>query len=367
LSRVVEPGDPGVLSAFEGLSPVETWAALRRGGAAVRQWTGRVASARPDRDLDAVQAHGGRFVIPGDEEWPDQLEVLDASGEVSRRGGTPFGLWVRGPADLRSVTATRSVALVGARACTSYGEHVSGELAAGLADRGVTVLSGGAYGIDAAAHRGTLAASGITVAVLACGVDVCYPKGNAALFDRIGDSGLIVSELPPGCSPTRLRFLARNRLIAALTAGTVVVEAAARSGALNTASWADRCHRTVMAVPGPITSATSHGAHILVRERGAVLVTGVPDIVEAISPLGEQLTAYPRGDDRATDRLSEIALRVLDAVPVRTAAPEQSIGQVAALTTDSVRLGLAELSRHGLVEQAGTGWRLSAERREQVG
>lgn len=367
LSRVVEPGDPAAMSAFEGLSPVETWAALRRGGEALRDWAARVAAARPDRDLDTMQSLGGRFVIPGDDEWPEQIEVLAQTGEVNRRGGLPFGLWVRGPSDLRTVTGSRSVAVVGARACTSYGEHVSGELAAGLADKGVTVLSGGAYGIDAAAHRGALAASGVTVAVLACGVDVSYPKGNAALFDRIAGSGLVVSELPPGCSPTRLRFLARNRLIAALTDGTVVVEAAVRSGALNTASWADRCHRAVMAVPGPVTSATSHGAHILVRERCAVLVTGVADIVEAISPMGEQLTAYPRGAERATDRLSDLALRVLDAVPVLVAVPEQNIGRTAGLAAESVRAGLMELTRSGLVEQIGSGWRLSAARREQVG
>jgi DNA processing protein len=352
LSRVVEPGDPTAMSAFEGLSPVETWAALRRGGEALRDWAARVAAARPDRDLDTMQSLGGRFVIPGDDEWPEQIDVLGQTGEVNRRGGLPFGLWVRGPSDLRTATGSRSVALVGARACTSYGEHVSGELAAGLADKGVTVLSGGAYGIDAAAHRGALAASGVTVAVL---------------FDRIAGSGLVVSELPPGCSPTRLRFLARNRLIAALTDGTVVVEAAVRSGALNTASWADRCHRAVMAVPGPVTSATSHGAHILVRERGAVLVTGVPDVVEAISPMGEQLTAYPRGAERATDRLSDLALRVLDAVPVLVAVPEQNIGLTAGLAGESVRAGLVELTRSGLVEQIGSSWRLSAARREQVG
>jgi DNA processing protein len=364
LSRVVEPGDPTAAGAIAGRDVTELWAEL--GSGTRPAWAAaRFGTAEPERDLDAAETVGGRFVIPGDPEWPERVEVLGRSGEISRRCGVPFGLWVRGSADLRAVTA-RSVALVGARACTSYGEHVAGELAAGLADQGVTVVSGGAYGIDAAAHRGALAAAGVTVAVLACGIDVGYPKGNAALFERIADGGLVVSELPPGCSPTRLRFLARNRLIAALTDGTVVVEAAARSGALNTASWADRCGLPVLAVPGPVTSATSHGAHILVRERGAILVTGVQDIVEATAPLGDALTSFPRGDERVTDPLSEVAQRVLDAVPVRVGAAEQSIARTAGQALDRVREGLAELLRAGLVERAGSGWRLSAARREEV-
>ncbi len=183
--------------------------------------------------------------------------------------------------------------MVGARASSSYGEHVAAELASGLSDNGITVVSGGAYGIDAAAHRGALVGSGVTVAVLACGVDVSYPKRNSALFSRIVEEGLVVSELPPGCSPTKLRFLARNRLIAAGTLGTVVIEAAVRSGALNSAGWAEQCGRAVLAVPGPITSRMSEGAHLLVRERDAVLVTNVADIVEAISPLGDPAHAVP--------------------------------------------------------------------------
>ncbi len=162
-------------------------------------------------------------------------------------------------------------------------------------------MSGGAYGIDAAAHRGVLASSGLTVAVLACGVDVSYPKSNSALFDRIAEYGLLVSELPPGCSPTKLRFLARNRLIAASTQGTIVVEAAVRSGALNSAGWAEQCGRPVLAVPGPITSRMSEGVHLLVRERNAVLVTNVADIQEAIAPIGTQLTRYPHAP-AASDR-----------------------------------------------------------------
>lgn len=365
LSRVVEPGDVSTEDVLAGGSAVDAWEQLRAGGPGSEAYAARLAVADPGRDLDQIQAAGGRFVIPSDDEWPEQLDVLGHSGEINRRGGVPFGLWVRGEADLRELTS-RSVAVVGARACSAYGEHVAGELGAGLADEGLTVVSGGAYGIDAASHRGALAGSGSTIAVLACGADVSYPKGNAALFDRIVADGLVVSELPPGCAPTRLRFLARNRLIAALTAGTVVVEAAARSGALNTASWAERCGREVMAVPGPITSSSSHGSHVLIRERGAVLVTGVADVLEATAPLGQRLTRYPRGTDRATDRLSEPAQRVLDAVPVRSGASEESLGRTAGIAPDAVATGLEELAAAGLVERHGKGWRLSRRRREEV-
>jgi DNA processing protein len=365
LSRVVEPGDVNTDEILAGGTAAEAWDRLRGGGPDHEQYAARLAVAEPLRDLEQIHAAGGRFVVPGDDEWPDQLDVLASSGEINRRGGIPFGLWIRGAAGLGELT-TRSVAVVGARACSAYGEHVAGELGAGLADEGVTVVSGGAYGIDAAAHRGALAAPGPTIAVLACGADVGYPKGNAALFDRIVTDGLVVSELPPGCSPTRLRFLARNRLIAALTAGTVVVEAAARSGALNTGSWAERCSRVVMAVPGPVTSSSSHGAHILIREKGALLVTGVADILEAIAPLGQQLTRYPRGEIRPTDRLSEPAQRVLDALPIGEGLTARSISRTAGLSDDAVETGLTELTHAGLIEKHGTGWRLSRQRREEI-
>lgn len=366
LSRVVEPGDPAAESVLGGLEANEAWAWLQEGGKGREHWAGRLAAADPGRDLDRFERLGGRFLIPGDDEWPEQVGVLASAGEEKRRGGVPYGLWVRGAADLRELTA-RSVAVVGARACSSYGEHVAGELGAGLAEDGTTVVSGGAYGIDAASHRGALAVSGPTIAVLACGADVSYPRGNAALFDRIVAEGLVVSELPPSCSPTRLRFLARNRVIAALTAGTVVVEAAARSGAINTATWADRCGRVVMAVPGPITSASSVGPHTLVRERAAMLVTGVADIAEAVAPLGGRLTRYPRGAERATDRLDELAQRVLDAVPVQHAASVQSIAGTACLAPEVVRAGLDELEDRDLVERRDDAtWRLSARRRKEL-
>jgi DNA processing protein len=362
LSRVVEPGDPAALDAFEGLAAVEIWELLHTGAPLVARWAARLADVRPERDLERAHAAGARFVIPGDDEWPEQVEVLAEAGQQSRRGGVPFGLWVRGTANLRQATE-RSVALVGARACSSYGEHVAAELAAGLADNGVPVVSGGAYGVDAAAHRGALAVAGLTVAVLACGVDVSYPKGNTALFSRIAEEGLLVSELPPGCSPTKLRFLARNRLIAACSLGTVVAEAAIRSGALNSAGWAEQCGRAVLAVPGPITSRMSEGVHLLVRERNAVLATCVADILEAVAPLGQALTRYPHSPEQPADRLSEDTRRVLDAVPVVRPATATSIARTAGLAAQTAQKSLEALEQAGFVEQLEDGWRLSEQRR----
>ncbi|MFC0628386.1 DNA-processing protein DprA [Kribbella deserti] len=362
LSRVIEPGDPAALATFDGMGPVEIWHRLQSGGPDVERWSARVAEARPEDELrHALKAHY-RFVIPGDDEWPDQIEVLADAGQLSRRGGVPFGLWVRGSADLRKLLE-QSIAVVGARACTPYGEHVAGELSAGLADKGMTVVSGGAYGIDAAAHRGTLAASGTTIAVLACGVNVSYPKGNHALFDRILEKGLIVSELPPGCSPTRLRFLARNRLIASLSLGTVITEAAVRSGALNTAGWAEQCGRPVLAVPGPITSAKSEGSHLLVRERNALLVTSASDILEAVAPYGSHLAEPRRGPQRPSDGLTPDELRVLDAVPVVVPATLTSISRTAGLEPQVVKIALTHLATANLVEPLADRWRLSKSHR----
>jgi DNA processing protein len=358
LSRVVEPGDLAALKAFAGLEALEIWESLQRKASGMERWITRLAEAEPERDLERAAAAGARFVIPGDDEWPEQVEVLADAGQLTRRAGVPFGLWVRGPANLRQVLA-RSVAVVGARACSSYGEHVAAELSAGLAENGITVVSGGAYGIDAAAHRGALSGSGVTVAVLACGVDVSYPKTNSALFSRIVADGLVVSELPPGCSPTRLRFLARNRLIAASTLGTVVIEAAVRSGALNSAGWAEQCGRAVLAVPGPITSRMSEGAHLLVRERDAVLVTNVAEIVEAISPLGTHTTPYPQAPQNPIDHLDHDLRRTLDAVPLVRSVPAARIATTAGLDLETTQECLETLAELSLVQYDDSGWRLS--------
>ncbi|MER7248802.1 DNA-processing protein DprA [Kribbella sp. NPDC000426] len=357
LSRVVEPGDLAALKAFDGMSALEIWDRLRQKSSGLERWSTRLAEVDPQRDLERAAAAGARFVIPGDDEWPDDVEVLAEAGQLTRRAGVPFGLWVRGRGHLREAL-TRSASVVGARACSSYGEHVAAELSAGLADSGVTVVSGGAFGIDAAAHRGALAACGTTIAVLACGVDVSYPKRNAALLSRVAEQGLVVAELPPGCSPTKLRFLARNRLIAAATQGTVVIEAAIRSGALNTAGWAEQCGRAVLAVPGPVTSRMSAGSHLLVRERNAVLATSVADIIEAISPYGTGLTQPPRAPQSLTDTLDPDLQRTLDAVPVHTPAPATRIAVTAGLDLPTTHQSLEALTALSLITQTPTGWHL---------
>jgi DNA processing protein len=289
-----------------------------------------------------------RFVCPGAAEWPGQLDDL---GDAR-----PLGLWVRGPAGLR-MWALRSVALVGARACTEYGSHMAVTLAAGLAERGWVVVSGGAYGVDGAAHRGALGAGGATVAVLACGVDRPYPRGHAQLIGRIAEQGLVVGELPPGEHPTPSRFVLRNRVIAALTRGTVVVEAAHRSGSLVTARAAQRLGRHTMGVPGPATSALSAGVHELLRG-GAELVTDAAEVVELVGEVGE-LAPERRGPVLPRDLLEPAARRVLAALPGSSAAGPAEIARVALTTQDDAIARLYELRALGYVERHGDDWKLT--------
>ncbi|WP_313897022.1 DNA-processing protein DprA [Streptomyces sp. GC420] len=320
-------------------------------GAGARRVEGlraRAAQAAPERDLEAVAAVGGRFVVPGDHEWPTQLDDL---GDAA-----PVGLWVRGRPSLR-LWALRSVAVVGARACTEYGAHVAAALGAGLAERGWVVVSGAAHGVDGAAHRGALAAGGATVAVLACGVDVPYPRGHAELIGRIAGQGLIVGELPPGAHPTQSRFVLRNRVIAALTRGTVVVEAEYRSGSLVTARAARRLGRHVMGVPGPVTSGLSAGVHELLRGEGA-LVTDASEVVELVGDIGE-LAPVRRGPVVPRDLLDPVAARVLDALPASGAAGAGQLARDALTGADEALNRLYELQSLGFVERHGDGWRLT--------
>ncbi|MEU9001052.1 DNA-processing protein DprA, partial [Streptomyces sp. NPDC048551] len=281
-------------------------------------------------------------------QWPTQLDDL---GDVR-----PVGLWLRGGPDLRT-WALRSVAVVGARACTPYGAHMAQTLAAGLAERGWVVVSGAAYGIDGAAHRGALASGGVTAAVLACGVDVGYPRGHAGLLGRIARQGLVLGELPPGAHPTPSRFVLRNRVIAALTRGTVVVEAALRSGSLVTARRAQRLGRLTMGVPGPATSGLSAGVHELLRG-GAELVTDAAEVVELVGGMGE-LAPVRRGPVLARDLLAPATARVLEALPAGRAAEPQEISLAAGTGTDEVIGRLYELHSLGFVERQGDGWRLA--------
>jgi DNA processing protein len=312
----------------------------------------RLLDTSGECDLEAAAGLGIRLVCPGDDEWPVGLDDLVG------HDADCLGLWVRGPVTL-SAACERAVAVVGTRAATDYGATIAADLGAGLANRGWTVVSGMAFGIDAAAHRGALAAGGTTVAVLACGADVAYPRAHRDLYDRITSTGLVVSEHPPGAAPQRMRFLVRNRLIAALSAGTVVVEAAPRSGARSTARHAGELFRHVMAVPGPVTSTLSAGCHQLLRDRpDTVLITKTDEVLEQVGAMGE-FAERVSGPVRRRDLLGPTVSRVLDAVPVRRAAPAPKIAVTAGMRTDAVEAALAALSVHGLVEAAAEGWRMT--------
>jgi DNA processing protein len=266
-------------------------------------------------------------------------------------------LWALGPARLDDI-AERAAAIVGTRACTSYGEHVAGEITAGLVERGAAVVSGGAYGIDGAAHRAALASEGVTMAVLAGGIDVPYPSGHSALLHRVANSGLLLSEYAPGERPTRYRFLTRNRLAAALSGATVVVEAGLRSGAANTAAWADAMGRRVCAVPGPVTSAASAGCHVLLRNGRTALVDRAEQVVELIGRIGE-LADEPDHPVTPLDDLTPEQLQVYEALPARGFRSLDQISVGAALPPERVLGPLALLEISGLVEKQDGQWRIT--------
>ncbi len=233
----------------------------------------RIRATNVSEIAKSIESAGAQFITPEMEQWPDQLNDLAA---------IPIGLVIKG--DLE-ILKERGLAIVGTRNPTPYGIRNAGDFAAGFVDREWTIISGGAYGIDSAAHKGALIAEGSTVAVLAAGIDVAYPAGNARLFAEICENGALVSEVLPGARAIPSRFLTRNRIIAALSQATLVVEAAFRSGSLRTARDAAELMRPVMAIPGPISAPTSEGCHRLIGERAAELVTSVADAVELISTL----------------------------------------------------------------------------------
>lgn len=355
LTRIVEPGDERVGAWLGAIGPCELLEVFRgRRKPPAECDEERLAGYRlraertdPEFDLTALEGMGGRFVCPGDQDWPGQLDDL---GDAR-----PVGLWVRGHPSLR-MWALRSVAVVGARACTDYGAHVASVLGAGLAESGWTVVSGAAFGVDGAAHRGALAAGGATVGVLACGVDRAYPRGHAELIGRIAEQGLLVAELPPGAHPTRSRFVLRNRLIAALTRGTVVVEAQYRSGSLATARYAQRLSRITMGVPGPVTSGLSAGVHELLRGEG-LLVTDAAEVIELVGSIGD--LAPPRqGHLTPRDMLGPERLRVLDALPAHGGVEVNQVARSAGTSQRAAWETLCELQSLGFVRRQERGWAL---------
>ena len=339
LACVVEPATPRVAEAVAEFGAAAVWHRLvERPSDSPLSRRARGFVAEPV--VARAAATGMRFLVPGDPEWPAGVDDLTGCERVNELTGAPLGLWVRGGGDLAALTA-RSVSIVGSRACTAYGETVATELGAELGEAGHATVTGGAFGIDAAAHRGCLASRTPTVAVLAGGLDEAYPPAHRALFERAAEHGVLVSELAPGEHPTRVRFLGRNRLIAALSQGTVLVEAAVRSGARNTVTWANCLGRVVMAVPGPVTSALSYTPHRLVRESEAVLVTRAVEVLELLGPLGRDLPR-PAAGRRPTDDLSADALRVFEAIPARGGL---SAGEV------SLRAGVPLAACLGLLDQ----------------
>lgn len=356
LAAVVEPGHPTVAEAVLNYGALEVWTSIMRPGA-------DLPLSRRARALDiaglqaATRTQSMRFVIPGDTEWPTGVGDLQGCEPVNQLTGEPLGLWLLGAGDLGELAAN-SVAVVGSRASTPYGDTVAADLAADLSEAGRTIVSGGAYGVDGSAHRGCLAGRSPTVAVLAGGLDQPYPAGHRQLFERVVERGVLVSELAPGEHPTRVRFLARNRLIAAMTPGTIMVEAAARSGARNTVTWANELGRVVMAVPGPVTSATSVTPHRLIREAEAVLVTRAADVLELLSPLGRPNPRVP-GVHRDTDDLSPDELRLFECVPGRGCLPAAELALRAGLSLPRSLALLEELAERGFVAQNLTGeWQL---------
>lgn len=361
LGTLVEPGDERLGATLKDSPPSELLERIRsprRGDALPTAWRSRLGALDVDSDRVAAACVGARFLVPGDEEWPSAVEDLDERA--------PIGLWVVGGLHLAD-TVRRSVAVVGARAATTYGERLAAELAADLGERGWCVVSGAAYGIDGAAHRGALAVGAPTVAVLACGVDTAYPRGHDDLLRQVRSRGLVVSELPPGSSPTRGRFLERNRLIAALAVGTVVVEAAVRSGARRTVADAASLGRAVMAVPGPVTSPASAGCHELVRCGEASLVSDAGDVLDIVGALGVDDCPHRRAPSGVLDGLEPLTLRVLEALPRRGLLPMGRVAVLGGLDLPTVRRQLALLASQGLVVADPQGWRRTSLAREALG
>ena len=383
-ARVIEPGDavagaligslgaaPALALLISGASPTELAAEAAVSGAqidrrsiaaAVKRWVPRLDRAESVRDLERARAAGVRLVAPESGCWPVQLDDLGAHA--------PQLLWVIGDT---AALVVPSLAVVGARACTGYGAHVTAELTDAACAAGAAIVSGAAYGVDAIAHRTALAAGARTVAVLAGGVDRAYPSAHASLLERIAQQGAVCSEMIPGAAPTRWRFLQRNRSIAALAETTLVTEAGIRSGSLNTAGHAAEIGRNLGAVPGPVTSATSAGCHRLIREYGALLVSNAEELRECIgaTDAASQLIDVSRdplswagNDGESPDRQPALHRRLLDALPLQGQRTEESVALAAGLAPEECRALLAELEMLGFVRRSsesgthGPRWRL---------
>lgn len=383
LSRIFEPADRAGMALLHCLGPITlletvtshasppawllqklpsamaTWGLRSKPadlGARFEAWRSRLPVVEPETDARNAHSLGAWIVIPEDADWPEQLDDLGLS--------RPIALWGRGDRTKLSGLA-HSVAVVGSRNASAYGAAVTRDITHHVSGEGWCVISGGAYGIDAAAHSAALTAGTgepPTAAVLACGVDRFYPSANAGLLSRIEEYGLLLSEVPLGCSPTRYRFLQRNRLIAALSRATVVTEAAWRSGSLNTAHHAEALSRDVAAVPGDVLSGGSAGCHKLIREDHAVLVNNGAEVLELLGPLGNDATvgidaAQDSMAQRPEDSLEPHLLRLYDALPLRQDADPSHLCRVSGLSPTEVMTGLSTLRSRGLATDSLLGWR----------
>lgn len=345
ISIAGEPGDERVgqaVAEFGAPEAVQNWQRGSGASAMVKSINRVLASREIEQAVKSLNSVQGRFITPEDCEWPIALDDLDLA--------TPVGLWCVGAGSLGEL-AKRSLAIVGARAATAYGERIATDIAAHAAQEFATVVSGAAYGIDAAAHRGVLLAAGTTVAVLACGVDVAYPVSHRGLLTRISETGVIVSEAPPGAQPHKHRFLIRNRLIAALSQSTVVVEAALRSGSLSTSNWAHTLGREVWGIPGPITSATSAGVHTAIRNNVMKLAASSQDI----------FLSY-KTQDQSTQLgfLDSAIMGALELGPKDTHYIFQSLSHLLDTNLDFYELqaALALLEVRQVISLTNTGWKL---------
>lgn len=336
IALLSEPGDARVGSAIRAAGAPDV--AQRLAQREKRAIDPVDLAAAVAAQLERADSCGARLVTPHEPEWPSQLDDL---GDQA-----PILLWVQGEASLREVLL-RSVSIVGARACSPYGRAQAEMIAAELALFGWTIVSGGAYGIDAAAHRGALVGGGSTVLVTAGGVDCPYPRAHENLYQRVIAAGAVVSEVPLGAAAVRHRFLTRNRLVAAVSRGTVIVEAARRSGTSATATAAHDLARHVMAIPGPVTSDLSAGCHDLLRDGRAVLVTGCSDVVELVGALGGE----PPGD--------QLSLELLQALVRCQEADESQLADAVGRDQPHVAAKLAGLEGAGLVNRGRRGWVIS--------
>ena len=356
LSGSVEPASPDLVNMVKKVGAARVWHTLRE-SSQDSPWSRRARNFDLGRSLGLVRRDDLRFMIPGDPDWVTGWDDLDNVGHQGL-GGVPLGVWVVGPGAPGDLL-TRAVAIVGSRASTSYGERAASDLGADLAAEGWTVLSGGAYGIDAASHRGALSAGGPSVAILAGGLDEWYPRGNTGLLGQMAATTVVMSEVAPGVRPVKAGFLGRNRLLAAGSSGTVIVEAAQRSGALNTVAWAHAVNRPVMAVPGPVSSSASWGPHDLIRNNKASLVTSAADVTALLGPIVPD-SPRPPSQPSLLDDLDPDEVAVREALPGRGSSDVDGLADRTGLRVPVVLGALASLEQRQLAKRRPDGtWALA--------